>query len=118
VAIKIDDIANEIAKQVELYTEDVKKKIKSAENKIAKESVEELKAKSPKGATGEYAQSWDKKRTKDGIVVYNKTSLTHLLEYGHAKKNGGRVQGQPHIRPVEEKAVEQFTELVEKAIKQ
>lgn len=115
----IDDLSKEIAKQVALYTEDVEKKLRRAENKVAKESVEELKSRSPK-KTGGYAEGWTKKRIGNNVVIYNKNKpgLAHLLEHGHVKRNGGRTSGKAHIRPVEEKAVKEFTKLVEKAVKQ
>lgn len=112
------DLAAEIARQLETYTKDVEKKIKQAENKVSREAVEELKQKSPKD-TGSYAAGWGKTKVDGKTVIRNKTDyqLTHLLEYGHAKVDGGRVSGKPHIRPVEEKVISQFTELVEKAAK-
>lgn len=118
VLVQIDDIAKEIAKQVEIYTEDVKKKVIRAENKVTKEAVEELKLRSPI-ESGRYAEGWSKTRVDGVVVIYNKfkPGLAHLLEHGHVKTGGGRVAGKLHIRPVEEKAVSEFEKLVEKAIK-
>ncbi|MED3070383.1 HK97 gp10 family phage protein, partial [Bacillus thuringiensis] len=41
-----------------------------------------------------------------------------LLEKGHAKANGGRVPAKVHIAPVEEHAIHDFVERVERAIGQ
>ena len=73
---------------------------------VAEDTVSNLKQTSPK-KTGKYAKSW--KVTKKGTkyIVHAKPPyhrLTHLLERGHAKVNGGRVPGKVHIAPAEEKA--------------
>jgi len=64
-----------------------------------------LRANSPK-KSGAYAKGWSDKVEENAEgsytgTVYNKNhyQLTHLLEKGHAKRNGGRVQGIPHIEP-------------------
>jgi hypothetical protein len=113
----IDNLAGEIAKQLATYTKDVERKVKQAENKVAREAVEELKQRSPVD-TGDYADGWAVKRVDGKLVIHNskKYQLTHLLEYGHVKANGGRVPARVHIRPVEEKAIADFTNLIEKAI--
>lgn len=115
------DISKMIAKSLEEYTTEVVKGIDEDAERVAEETVKELQASSPrrKGGSGDYAKSWAKKRNEKGKwVVYNKDHyrLTHLLEKGHAKRNGGRVAPQVHIKPVEEKVIADFEEAVEKRI--
>lgn len=117
--IPLDQLGNEIAKILSEYTEDVIEGIDEAGQEVAKEAVKELKAKSPK-KTGGYAKGWTKKTEKkygdvSTVIIYNKNKpgLTHLLEHGHAKRGGGRVDGIPHIKPVEEKIIKEFSSKVE-----
>lgn len=120
--IPLDQLGDEIAKILSEYTEDVIEGIDEAGQEVAKEAVKELKAKSPK-KTGVYAKGWGRKTEKkvgdvSTVIIYNKNkpSLTHLLEHGHAKRGGGRVDGIPHIRPVEEKVIKEFSSKVETII--
>lgn len=123
-SIDIGDLAGEIVKALEEYTEDVVDKIDESATKIAKESAKELKSTSPK-KTGEYAKNWAVKTEKESGRIATKTihvrdpeyRLSHLLEHGHAKRGGGRVAGVTHIAPVEKKAVKEFEKAVEEAIK-
>ena len=95
----------------------------------ADQAVAELQQANPPGS-GHY-RSWDKynrgwKRTKlskdrKGVYVecvHNATEyrLTHLLEKGHAKSNGGRTRAFPHIAPVAEKAQESLYQNIMKNI--
>ena len=80
----------------------------AAAAEVAKEAAQKLKQTSPK-RQGKYARSWkvkqEKGRLKVMVTVFSdkpEYRLTHLLEYGHAKRGGGRVQGIEHIAPVEE----------------
>lgn len=52
-------------------------------------------------------------------AAYNKKyyRLTHLLEFGHATRNGGRTKAIPHIRPTEDKYREKFVEELERKIR-
>ena len=121
--VSIDQLAAEIAKGLADYSQEVVEKVNISSEKVGKAAVKQLKQTSPK-RYGKYAKSWAiKKETEVGqpnsIIIHNKKhySLTHLLEHGHAKKGGGRVEGKPHIRPAEEMVIQEFTAEVEEAIK-
>lgn len=113
-AIKVDALAKEITKALEGYADDISVVVEEAANKVGKEAVEEVKQKSPK-KRGSYSKGWALKKDKLGkskysVKIHNKTDyqLTHLLEFGHATRNGGRTKAIPHIRPVEQKYVKEY----------
>jgi hypothetical protein len=120
----IDQLAAEIAKGLAEYSQDVVEKVNISSERVGKAAVKWLKQTSPK-RTGEYAKSWAMKTEKaiglpDLRTIHVKAPhyrLTHLLEHGHAKAGGGRVEGKPHIRPAEEMVIQEFTREVEEAIK-
>lgn len=114
--IKIDGLASAIEEVLRDYSRVTQEAMRRAVNKTARDTVERLRETSP-GQGGDYAKSWATKETgKERAssyqrVIYSKAPnyrLTHLLEKGHAKVNGGRVPAQPHIAPAEEAAIEQF----------
>lgn len=120
--ISIDELAGEITLAVQQYTEDVSKGIEKEIDTTAKDIVKELKTTSPKD-TGEYAKGWTSKKNTSGgsykRVVHNKEKpgLVHLLEFGHAKVNGGRVDGRPHLRPAAESHIGRFEKRIQEIIK-
>jgi len=122
--ISVDQLAAEIAKGLAEYSQDVVEKVNVSSEKVGKAAVKRLKQTSPK-RTGQYAKSWTMSTEKaigqpDLRIIHVKAPhyrLAHLLEYGHAKVGGGRVEGRPHIRPAEEEVIQEFTREVEEAIK-
>ena len=112
IADQLGDILDEAERQVETKSHDIYEQ-------AARESEQILRAHSPK-RYGDYQKGWALKPYTDGrfkgFIVYNRTNyqLTHLLEKGHAKKNGGRVRAIPHIRPVEEAEIRKVLEKLER----
>jgi hypothetical protein len=121
--VPIDELADAIMRNLQEYTDDVTAGIKKAEDVTAQECKENLEADSPVGATGKYKKGWKVTVTKDTpsekhTVIHNKEyRLTHLLEYGHATRNGGRTKAEPHIKKNEEKANAAFEKRVEEVIR-
>lgn len=119
--VNVDKMAVEITKELDAYTRITAEALKEAVTSTAKDTVKNIRRNAeeqfPTGqgdSTGAYVKSWKYKRdpTLKGkwafsLVVYSEDPyyrLTHLLEKGHAKVNGGRVPGRPHIAPAEELA--------------
>lgn len=102
-----------ILNDYELHTEE---ELRSIMNEIAAESVSRLQATSPV-RTGAYAGHWTSKKAQKGSqidrTIYVEAPdyrLTHLLEHGHASRNGGRVAAKPHIKAVETTAINDLIE--------
>lgn len=122
--ISIDKLANEIANELSKYSQEVVEKVNVSSEKVGKAAVKRLKQTSPK-RTKEYSKSWAMKTQAEvgqphKRIIHARAPhyrLAHLLEYGHAKVGGGRVEGKPHIRPAEEEVIREFTRQVEEAIK-
>jgi len=116
--IKVDDLAGEIVLAVKTYTEEVGAAIEEAVKETARALAADLRETSPK-KTGEYAKGWTARKEGPGkYVVYNKKKpqLTHLLEHGHAKRGGGRVEGRPHIGPAVDKHIPAMERRIEQII--
>lgn len=116
--INVSQLARAFAKELTLYEQAVSKGMEKARDKVARESVKELKATSPKRYGG-YASSWGSTKQGTARVVRNKKhyQLTHLLENGHAKRGGGRVGARVHIRPVEQNAIKNLEKEVKDVIR-
>ena len=117
--VKVDDLVDAISNELVQYSQEVTDGVKKEVKQVAKECKEEIQRNSPV-LTGDYKRGWKDKveyesRTDICVVIHNKTSyqLTHLLENGHAKVNGGRVAGQPHIAPAEQNAEKKLLKKVE-----
>lgn len=113
------DIASEIAKALSEYTTEVVEEIEEIAEKVAEETVNTLKVTSPQGRRSRYGKGWRKKKDGKGYIIFNATDagLTHLVEKGHAKRNGGRTKAQNHIENAEQTAIKDFENKIERAIK-
>ena len=121
--IQIDELASEIANGLSEYTQDIIQGINQKSEMVSDAAVKKLKQNSPK-KTGKYARSWKLQTEKyhgepDSHIIYNGKHywLTHLLEFGHAKAGGGRVEARPHIAQVEQEVAEEFVREVEEVIR-
>lgn len=125
--ISIADLNDSIFKVLSEYKENIDEEVKETVNKIAKEAKEDLINDSPrskKERSQKYYKGWaiKKKINKNGkyvLSIWNKTNyrLTHLLEFGHNIKNGGKAKAVPHIRKIEEKMSKEFEEELKKKIR-
>ena len=119
--VDINSFSDEIQKLLKEYGEDVQKIVDEQIVEVQKEDTKELKKTSPKDQ-GEYRKGW-KLKVKEGrlgveTTVYNSTHgwLVHLLEHGHAKRDGGRVEAKPHIGPVLEKAEKKILDRIKEKL--
>ena len=112
--VTVDNLESAVTSILEEYGDEVQKNMDEITMRVGKIGVQALKSSSSQfKGTGKYARSWtyetEHGRFGTTVTIYSKMpGLPHLLEHGHAKRNGGRVAGKTHIAPVEEKLISQM----------
>ena len=119
--VRVDQLAQELVMMVQQYTEDVAEAVELEADLTAEKIIQDVVRDSPR-KTGKYARNWKITRQKgDGWVkntIHNKIhQLVHLLEFGHAKAGGGRVDGRPHLGPAAERHIPAFLKRIEQIIR-
>ncbi len=122
--VKIDELSETIMEGLVEYKDVINEDMKKAVKKSARKVKSEIKKNAPVGATGRYKKSWSIKKIKESsnalsVSVHSKDrySLAHLLEYGHAKRGGGRTRAKAHIKPAEDMGVKMLEEQIIRSIK-
>lgn len=120
--ISVGQLADEIMDVLNEYKEVTDEAVESAVAKVSKETKNIAKTGSPVDS-GVYQKGWAIKKTSEKagkvtVTVYNrkKPGLTHLLEKGHALRNGGRVAAKTHIAPAEDYAVNELESAMKRGI--
>lgn len=114
--VRVDGMAEALGAVLEDYGQEVRDTVKRTVKAAGESCKEDIQRRSPaRKQRRAYQKGWRCETVYDGpkgirVRVGNKTKgqLTHLLEHGHAKVGGGRVEGIPHIRPAEEKMERQL----------
>jgi len=131
--VTVDNLSSEIMKALKEFEGVTERDCEDGVLETAEEAVKELRRADPPNTPvyqswKKYNSGWtkrtEKKRGAKGIlaIVHNKTEyrLTHLLEYGHAIKRGGRKIGEAdpfeHIAPVEKQAEENLVKNIRKKV--
>lgn len=100
--VHLDELASAVMAELEEYAQYTAEALKESVKEAGTAVQDHLHSNSPRDS-GDYAKSWTVKVTEmphgSKVLVHsrNRYQLTHLLEYGHAKRGGGRVAAQPHI---------------------
>lgn len=125
--VKADDFAKSVADAMGAYSQKVIIGVKGATDDVTTQTVKAIKENVTKAGIRRRRGAY--KRGFEAITLYendlikintihNATGwqLTHLLENGHATKNGKTTKAYPHIAPTAETAVRNLERSIRKAV--
>lgn len=113
------NLAQEISRNLKQYSSEVERKLQSSKKEVGQKAVKDLRNSGKfNDRTGSYRKGWKLKKEGNNYIVWNETDyqLTHLLEFGHALRNGGRSKAFTHIKPVEQMVINEFEAVVRKEL--
>lgn len=126
-SLRPDQFASAVNSILTEYREAIDKDVQAITKDISKQAAKNVQrnidAAGIKG-TGAYKKSIKAKQTlrtvnKASSTIYAEKPywrLTHLLEFGHAKVNGGRTRAFPHWEKAEQQAIRDFEKALTEAI--
>lgn len=126
ISIQISELSEAINQELTLYSKAVIDGVKKEAKKSTKKLVERTKATAPVGKRKDhYRDSIKSKKLKetDRAVTYlwyvggSDYRLSHLLENGHALKNGGRTSGTHFIKKASDPIIQEYLKAVEEVIR-
>lgn len=116
-ALRIDSgaLQETVSKILDEYGASAAEALRATSKTVAKDVVKDLKKAGDFKGTGDFRKGWTSKTEETRLgaasVVYNKDQpgLAHLLEFGHAKRGGGRTKAFNFIAPIADTVEERFT---------
>ena len=120
--VSIDRLADAVMEGLNDYADLAASDMKAAVRKAGTTVRKQIQSTAP-SRSGAYAKSWTVKTERETsnsleLIVHsrNRYQLAHLLEFGHAKRGGGRVAARPHIAAAEEAGVEELEAAIERSL--
>lgn len=124
--ISIDQLNEAIAKELKDYNREVTERIKEEAKKSMDQLVKDTKATAPVGRRQKhYRDKIKSKKTHetDDAITYTwfvtgpDYRLTHLLEDGHALRNGGRYEGTKFVKKASNPIIDKYIKTVMEVLK-
>lgn len=121
-AVGLGGFASELESLISEYGEDVRKVVREVAEEVSKETAKKVNQNATGFGWKKQAKSWkvskqDHKLEGTEYAIHSTDyRVSHLLEFGHAKRNGGRTRAFVYIAPAESWGVEQLEKKVRERI--
>ena len=120
--VGVDGMAEAIAQSMEEYADLSNEVMNRSVTEVSRSVKKDIQANAPV-RTGKYKKSWAAKKVQEAansltMVIHSRDryQIAHLLEHGHARRNGDRVAAIHHIAPAEQRGAEELMEKMERGL--